>query len=145
MFTKQWTPNHKYPETLTLSERLSIQKATLVQSLSVPAVWGSHISKQSAHKSGNVVSTRHWPSLPTRKYSCYTFLLEDEFPQGQIVAGRNLTMRHLLNNTVKIRTRNLPSCSAVPQPTTPPRVSSPTPTVLKFKQMVQSLHIAAFH
>ena len=50
------------------------------------------------------VSPTHRPSLPPspRKYSWYSFLLE--------------------NDTIENGTRDLRVCSAVPQPTTPPRV-----------------------
>jgi hypothetical protein len=40
------------------------------------------ISRQSAYESGKVVSPKHWPHLPPRKYSWYSFLLEAESIPG---------------------------------------------------------------
>jgi hypothetical protein len=51
------------------------------------------------------------PPLPSRKYSWYSFLLE---------AGRIMSMKSS-NDTIGNRTRDLPGCSAVPQPTAPLR------------------------
>jgi len=42
------------------------------------------ICTQSAHEGAKVVSSTHLPPLPPRKYSWYSFLLEDEsIPQPQ--------------------------------------------------------------
>jgi hypothetical protein len=41
------------------------------QVLRVPGVWGSQISRQSAHGADKVVSPTHRPPLPPRKYSWY--------------------------------------------------------------------------
>jgi len=43
----------------------------------VPGVLDAQISRQSSHE-GKVVSPKHRPPLPTRKYSWYPFLLEAE-------------------------------------------------------------------
>jgi hypothetical protein len=48
------------------------------QAVRVPRVWGSQISRQSAHKGGKVVSCKPRPPLPARKYAWYSFLLEAE-------------------------------------------------------------------
>jgi len=45
------------------------------QALRVPGGWGSQNSRQSAHEGGKVVSPKHRPHLPHRKYSWYSFQL----------------------------------------------------------------------
>ena len=91
------------------------------QSLRVSRGWGSDISRQSAHKGGKVVRPTHRPPLPHRKISCYTFLLK-------AAAGRIVSMK---NSKDKIgnRTRDLPACSAVPEPTALPRAPNLNSTV----------------
>ena len=43
---------------------------------------GSQISKQSAHDCGKVLSPTHRPPLVSRKYSCFSFLLDAESNPG---------------------------------------------------------------
>jgi hypothetical protein len=51
---------------------------------------------------------------PPRKYSWYSSLLEAESTPGHLAMKNS-------NDTIGNRTRDLPACSAVPQPTAPPR------------------------
>jgi hypothetical protein len=90
------------------------------QALRFPEGWGSNFSRQSANEGGKVVRLTHQPPLPPGNipgtYFCYML----SQPRGHIAAGRILSMKNS-NDTIKNRTRNLPACSTVPQPTAPPR------------------------
>ena len=56
-----------------------------------------------------------------RIYSWYSFLLEAESTPGPYTAaGRIMPMKNC-NDTIGNRTRDISGCSAVPQPTAPPR------------------------
>ena len=91
-------------------------KAIPGQGLRVPGGWGSHISRQSAHDGGKVVSP-----LPPRKFSRHSFLLEIESISAHSAVGRIIS---IINSNDPIGNRNcdFPGCSAVPQPTAQPRV-----------------------
>jgi hypothetical protein len=68
------------------------------------------ISKQTAHESGKVLSPTHRPPLPPRNFPGST-----PGPQcGRIKSVKNPT------DTIGNRSRHLPACGAVPQPTAPP-------------------------
>jgi hypothetical protein len=59
-------------------------------------------------------------AFTSRNYSWYSFLLEASQPKGHSAAGRIISIKNS-NDTIGNRTRDLPACSAVPQPTEPPR------------------------
>jgi hypothetical protein len=80
-------------------------------------------SRQSAQESGKL------SALPTdRLYSPGNipgtqFCQRLSQPQDHSAAGRIMSMKNS-NDTIGNRTRDLPACSAVPQPTVPPRANS---------------------
>jgi hypothetical protein len=52
------------------------------QTVRFPGVWGFQISRQSAYECSKVVSPKHRPPLPPKKYFWYSFLLEIESTLG---------------------------------------------------------------
>ena len=87
--------------------------------LRVPGDWSSLIWRQSTHEGGEVVGPTHQPPLPPRIYSWYSFLLDVESAPGS-PCGRIRSMKNS-NDIIENRTHDLSACSAVPQPTAPPR------------------------
>jgi hypothetical protein len=67
-----------------------------------------------------------WPPLPPRRYPLYSFLLQAESRHGNSVAGKIKTMKNPID-PIRNQTHDLPACSAVLQPTAPPRAP---PTIL---------------
>ena len=89
------------------------------QALGVPGGSGSRISRQSAHEGGTAVSPTHRPSLPPRNDSWYSFLLKAESTPRPQRGQKNCHRK--IHDPIGSRTRDFPACSAVPQPTAPPR------------------------
>jgi hypothetical protein len=86
------------------------------QTPGVPGGWGFQISKQSTHEGGNVVSHTHRsPVQPKEKFLVLISVRGWVNPKA-IVRPEGLYQW-------KIPTRDLPFCSAVPQPTVPPRTA----------------------
>ena len=91
------------------------------QALRVPAVWGSQISKQSAHECGKVVSPTHRPPLLPQEIFLVLISVRGWGNPRTIVRPEELCQWKTCNDTIGNRTRDLPACSAVPQPTAPQR------------------------
>jgi hypothetical protein len=68
-----------------------------------------------------VILTRRPPCTP-QEDSLYSFMLEAESTRGPIVQVEGLDQLKKLNDLIGNRTRDLPACSIVPQPTTLPLV-----------------------
>jgi hypothetical protein len=70
--------------------------------------------RQSAHEDGKVVSPTHRPPLPQELF-LVLISVRGSRSQGDSVAGRMMSMKNS-SDTIANRTRDLPVCSAVPQP-----------------------------
>ena len=90
------------------------------EALRFPGGWEAQISRQSAHEGCKVVSFGHRPSLPPVNVPGTHFCKKVSRLQGHGAAGRIMSMKNS-NYTVGNRTRDLPACGAVRQPTAPPR------------------------
>ena len=74
------------------------------------------ISGQLAHEGCKFVSFTHLPPLPPGNIPGTHFFRRLNRPQDHSAAGRIMSMENS-NVTIGDRTRDLPACSAVPQPT----------------------------
>jgi hypothetical protein len=89
------------------------------QALRIPEGSDSQISRHSAHERGKAVSPTHRSPLPSGNILGTHFCYRLNQPQGHSAAGR-MSMKKS-NDNIQNRTRDLPTCSAVRQPTTLPR------------------------
>jgi hypothetical protein len=94
-------------------------KQGLDRPLGFQEVEAPKISRQSAHERGKVVSPTHRPPLTPRNIPGTHFCYRLSRLQGHSAAGRIKSMKNS-NYTIGNWTRDL-TCSAVPQPTAPPR------------------------
>ena len=95
------------------------------------------MSRQSAHEGGKVVSLTHRPSLPPGNIPGTRFCQRLSQHQGHIAAGRIVSMKNS-NDIIGNRTRNLPTRSAMPQPTALPRASCITYTKFRMLRVMAS-------
>jgi hypothetical protein len=101
-----------YPQTTALGKNSSNPITVLDRPWSLQETEAPRISRQSAHEGGKVVSSTHQPPLPPRDISGAYFCYSLSRPQSTLGIGN--------------RPRDLPACSAVPQPTAPPRAPHST-------------------
>jgi hypothetical protein len=86
--------------------------------LGVSRVRDSRISRQPAHEGGKVASPTHRPSLPPGRISGTHFCSRLSRPQGHNATARINSLK-IFSDSIGNRTRDLPVCSAVLQPTAP--------------------------
>ena len=78
-----------------------------------------HYSRQSAHEGGKVVSTRHRPPLP-QEISLVLISVRGWVDPRTTVGTEKLSQWKIPMIPIGNQTRDLPTCSAVPQPSAPP-------------------------
>ena len=92
----------------------------LEQDKSKCKVWGSQLFRQSTNEYGKGFSSMHWPPLPQGSIPATHFYYRLSRPHLYNAAGRIKSMKNS-HDTIGHRTYNRAACSAVPQPTAPPR------------------------
>jgi hypothetical protein len=90
----------------------------LDKSVGLQEVEAHRISRQSAHEGGKVVSPTHRPPLPPGRTP--VLISGSESTTGP-KCGRKDKVNEKSRWPIGNRTRDLPACSALPQPITPPR------------------------
>jgi hypothetical protein len=114
--------------TRTLAVKLRLHKTFGLQQVD------DRISRQSAHDGVKVVMpyapaafTPHPPENILGDHFCWVNLLQDHRADGGIKSMKN-------PNNTRNRTRDLPACSAVPQPTTSPRTPAHLGSTIRNQQ-----------
>ena len=105
------------------------------RTLWVPGGWRSQISRQSAHEGGKVVIPTHRPALPPGNTPGTHFCYRLSHPQGHSAPRRIMSIKNS-SYTIGNWTRDLPACSAVPQPTAPPAAC---PFITRYLHKIPSL------
>jgi hypothetical protein len=107
------------------------------QALRVAEDWDFQISRQLLHEGDKVVSSIHRPPLPPQEIFLVLISVRGWVNPRAIVWPEGLCQWKIFSDTIRNRTRNLPVCSAVPQPTAPPHA----PTWLTVLQLMDENHM----